>query len=159
MRPDLPCLLRSSFRVHPSRARRPLANRLAITALMCSLMTGPAIAAGDVLQIPLSQQGDSKLPRPGKGMSKTEVEALFGAPQHSQGPVGTPPITRWQYAAYTVIFEYDHVVHTVLKHKPKAPIGGETPSEPAPESAPAEASPVQAKPSENQAAEPVPASA
>lgn len=122
MRTDLPSLLPSPRRVHPLRARRPFrAGRLAISALLYSLLTGPALASGDVLQIPLSQQGDSKLPRPGKGMSKSEVEALFGAPQQSQGPVGTPPITRWQYADYVVIFEYDHVVHTVLKHKPVLP--------------------------------------
>lgn len=126
--------------------------------LLVMLLPLSAHAQGDVLQIPLSQQGDSKLPRPGKGMSKTEVEQLFGAPISSHGPVGTPPISRWQYAEYTVIFEYDHVVHTVLKHKPKAPIGGETTAEPAPESKPVEAIPAEVKPTDDQAADPVPSS-
>ncbi len=89
--------------------------------LLCALcLPFSVLAAGDVLHIPLSQQGDNKMPRPGKGMSKAEVEKLFGVPENSQGPVGQPPITRWQYSEYVVIFEYDHVVHTVLKHKPKA---------------------------------------
>ncbi|HEX4911749.1 MAG TPA: hypothetical protein VFV64_13415 [Permianibacter sp.] len=101
--------------------------RFAFLCLALSLPL-PALAAGDVLQIPLSQQGDSKLPRPGKGMSKAEVEKLFGAPAQVQGPVGQPPITRWHYPEYVVTFEYDHVVHTVLKHKPKAPVNATDPA-------------------------------
>lgn len=98
---------------------------LGLAAVLATLLVPASYA--DVLQIPLSQQGDNKTPRPGKGMTKGEVEKLFGTPESSHGPVGTPPITRWQYADYVVIFEYDHVVHTVLKHKPKAPIEqGET---------------------------------
>jgi hypothetical protein len=27
--------------------------------------------------------------------------------------VGHPPITRWDYPAYSVFFEHDHVLHTV----------------------------------------------
>jgi hypothetical protein len=101
-----------------------------VTALATPLLA--PTSAADVLQIPLSQQGDNKTPRPGKGMTKAEVEKLFGAPETSAGPVGTPPITRWQYPEYVVIFEYDHVVHTVLKHKPKAPIEQTEATEPEP---------------------------
>lgn len=99
-------------------------------AFLCLALSLPltALAAGDVLQIPLSQQGDSKLPRPGKGMSKAEVEKLFGTPAQVQGPVGQPPITRWHYPEYVVTFEYDHVVHTVLKHKPKVPVNATDPA-------------------------------
>ena len=99
-------------------------------AFLCLALSLPltALAAGDVLQIPLSQQGDSKLPRPGKGMSKAEVEKLFGTPAQVQGPVGQPPITRWHYPEYVVTFEYDHVVHTVLKHKPKVPVNAADPA-------------------------------
>lgn len=107
-------------------------------AFLCLALSLPlsALAAGDVLQIPLSQQGDSTLPRPGKGMSKAEVEKLFGIPAQVQGPVGQPPITRWHYPDYVVTFEYEHVVHTVLKHKPKVPVTAAEPTtEPAGESA------------------------
>ena len=118
--------------------------------LLCALsLSCSAVAAGDVLHIPLSQQGDNRMPRPGKGMSKAEVEKLFGVPDSSQGPVGQPPITRWHYADYVVTFEYDHVVHTVLKHKPKANTEIVIVEEPAIEE------PAPATPSE-QAAEPVP---
>lgn len=111
--------------------------------LMALVLTAANTTMADVLQIPLSKQGDSAVPRPGKGMSKAEVEKLFGAPEAAQGPVGTPPITRWQYPDFVVTFEYDHVVHTVLKHKPKAPL---EPTEQQSEST--EATPVPASPLE-----------
>lgn len=111
--------------------------RLFAIALTCIGLAASACHA-EVLQIPLSQQGDSNIPRPGKGMSKAEVEKLFGTPLQQQGPVGQPPISRWVYADYVVTFEYDHVVHTVLKHKPKVPTTnqnesdqGDAPTEPA----------------------------
>jgi len=88
--------------------------------LLASLFS--ALCQAEIVQIPLTQQGDSALPRPTKGMSKAEVEKMFGAPESSQGPVGKPPITRWQYPAFVVLFEHDHVVHSVLKHKPAAAI-------------------------------------
>ncbi len=98
-------------------------------------------AAGDIIQIPLSKQGDSAVERPSKGMNKAAVESKFGAPESTQGPVGTPPITRWHYPAFVVTFEHDHVVHTVLKHKPIA-----TPAE-------SEAAPAQEQENNN---EPIP---
>lgn len=109
--------------------------------LMALALTAATATTADVLQIPLSKQGDSAVPRPGKGMSKAEVEKLFGAPEAAQGPVGTPPITRWQYPDFVVTFEYDHVVHTVLKHKPKAPIEPAEPSSESTETMPGPASP------------------
>lgn len=109
-------------------------------ALLTFAMT--ATAQAEVIQIPLSQQGDSQLARPSKGMSKAEVEKKFGAPESSQGPVGEPPITRWIYPDFVVMFEYDHVVHAVLKHKPKVPMADSenAATEPAPE--PQQATPV-----------------
>ena len=81
----------------------------------------------------INQENYSKLKA---GMSKAEVEKLFGIPAQVQGPVGQPPITRWHYPDYVVTFEYEHVVHTVLKHKPKVPVTAAEPTtEPAGESA------------------------
>lgn len=56
---------------------------------------------------------------PTRGMTMAQVEARFGAPAAKAAPVGGeapthPPITRWNYADYTVYFEHDHVVHSVL---------------------------------------------
>ena len=63
---------------------------------------------------------------PERGLDKSTVESRLGAPQRIEGPVGEPPITKWIYTDFIVVFEYDHVVHTV-KRQPvveQAPVGG-----------------------------------
>lgn len=61
---------------------------------------------------------------PVRGMSMANVEHIFGAPLQKLPAVpepGTklhPPITRWIYPTYVVYFEYNYVVHTVLKAHP-----------------------------------------
>lgn len=56
---------------------------------------------------------------PARGSSMDQVQARFGAPAMKFAPVGggsrqTPPITRWQYEAFSVYFENSHVVNAVL---------------------------------------------
>ena len=55
------------------------------------------------------------VPRPRPGMLDKRVTAIFGKPKHISVPVGYPPITRWQYEKFEVIFEANHVINTVLK--------------------------------------------
>ena len=43
-----------------------------------------------------------------------QVESKFGAPKKKMDAVGEPPITRWGYEGYTVYFEHDRVITTVL---------------------------------------------
>jgi hypothetical protein len=55
---------------------------------------------------------------PGKGMSMSTVEQRFGAPSQKHAAVGggssqQPPITRWDYAGFSVFFERDRVIHSV----------------------------------------------
>ncbi len=52
-------------------------------------------------------------PKPSHGMTMQAVEAKFGAPAQRRGTVGKPPITRWDYAGFSVYFEFDRVVHAV----------------------------------------------
>ena len=66
---------------------------------------------------------------PPQGMSMANVEKQFGAPMQKVAAVGKPPISRWVYKDYTVVFEYKHVVHsmTVVKNDaapatPSAPV-------------------------------------
>jgi hypothetical protein len=42
------------------------------------------------------------------------VKAKFGSPVQEASPVGTPAITRWEYAGFVVFFENDKVLHTVI---------------------------------------------
>ena len=51
---------------------------------------------------------------PQRGSSMSAVEARFGAPSNKSGPVGTPPITKWFYPNFVVVFEHDKVLHAVV---------------------------------------------
>lgn len=53
---------------------------------------------------------------PGRGMTMKAVEAKFGTPDKKIPAVGKPPITRWVYNNYTVYFEYNLVIDSVLHH-------------------------------------------
>ena len=55
--------------------------------------------------------------RPSSGMTADSVESKFGAPEAKVAPVGDPPITRWEYKDFVVFFEYDRVIHTVVKRQ------------------------------------------
>ena len=55
---------------------------------------------------------------PVRGMDMTNVEHIFGTPLQKQDAVGKPPITRWVYTDYVVYFEYNKVLHTVMKSAP-----------------------------------------
>jgi len=56
--------------------------------------------------------GDS---RPTRGMTQASVESKYGSPVTVNAPVGDPPITRWEYQDFVVFFEYDKVIHAVVK--------------------------------------------
>ena len=75
-----------------------------------------ASLAADELKMPIGSQGDQQMQRPMNGMSKPDVESKYGAPEMVKGPVGDPPISIWKYRGYSVYFEHDKVIHTVL-HK------------------------------------------
>lgn len=53
--------------------------------------------------------------RPVRGMTAESVEARFGTPDAKVTPVGEPPITRWEYKDFVVFFEYDRVIHAVVR--------------------------------------------
>ena len=62
------------------------------------------------------------LPRPKPGMPKKNVLEIFGQPKHRSGPVGHPPISRWTYDKFVVVFEGDRVINSVIKkQRPTAP--------------------------------------
>ena len=53
--------------------------------------------------------------RPSRGMTQASVESKYGSPTSVNTPVGEPPITRWEYSDFVVFFEYDKVIHAVVK--------------------------------------------
>jgi hypothetical protein len=51
---------------------------------------------------------------PQRGSSMAAVEARFGAPANKSASVGNPPITKWFYPNFVVVFEHDKVLHAVV---------------------------------------------
>ena len=51
---------------------------------------------------------------PQRGSTMTAVEAKFGAPANKSSAVGNPPITKWFYPHFVVVFENDKVLHAVV---------------------------------------------
>ena len=83
---------------------------------VCAAMLGGGLVPvqAQTLQMteaPAAQAGASV---PGRGLSKAQVEASYGAPSEKIAAVGEPPISRWVYPGFIVYFEYNHVVHAVL---------------------------------------------
>lgn len=80
----------------------------------------PALASAEIIRVPVAQQGSdiNHIARPARGASKTSVEQQFGEPQQHIAARGQPPVSSWKYADFTVYFEYEHVIHTVLVHRP-----------------------------------------
>ncbi len=92
---------------------------------LCRLALGGAVGLGSIaataetIAIPLGQQGKAwQVETPRTGTSKADVRSRFGEPISTRGPVGDPPISTWEYEQFNVFFEYDHVVHAVVKFNP-----------------------------------------
>ena len=58
---------------------------------------------------------NSSLTLPAKGMSMVDVERDFGTPSKKTQPVGQPPISRWIYLEYIVVYEHNRVVHVLVR--------------------------------------------
>lgn len=73
-------------------------------------------AQADVLKMPGDSvpQVASSPDAPERGMNKQQVEQAFGAPHSIEGPTGTPAIYRWNYPGFSVFFEHDYVLHSVV---------------------------------------------
>jgi len=86
------------------------------TTITAALAMSPTVQA-DTLEISVSKQAPElqNISRPHNGMNKADVERVFGSPFAVNGPVGEPPITSWGYDNFTVYFESDTVLHSVLK--------------------------------------------
>lgn len=85
-----------------------------VSAAAAIALAGPALA--DELKAPAPEGGANT---PSSGMSMDSVEAKYGAPTRRVPAVGgasaqQPPITRWEYPGFTVYFENNRVIHTVV---------------------------------------------
>jgi hypothetical protein len=94
-------------------------TRLLIATSLLGLAALPALADTVIVGDGIALR-ESTTEVPARGMRMKLVEQRFGAPQSRHAPVGRPPISRWDYAGYSVYFENDHVVHAVVHGAPDA---------------------------------------
>lgn len=97
-----------------------------LAALLCgSAVAGSALADTVVINDQV-QVRESQVDRPKRGDTMDEVEKHFGAPVTRHPAVGGespnhPRITRWDYNGFSVFFEGDHVIHSVVSSGEPAP--------------------------------------
>ncbi len=83
---------------------------LSILAMAIGLMASANAQTGQGATISAGEDGS----RPTRGTTQAQVQAKFGSPVSKKGAVGDPPISSWKYDTYTVYFEYDQVLFSVL---------------------------------------------
>jgi hypothetical protein len=82
-----------------------------------SLFAAAPTHADNLLIHRVQQEQGMNLPT--RGMSMSQVEKRYGAPQRKLSPRGGdsskhPVINRWDYSNFIVYFEHNHVIHAVL---------------------------------------------
>jgi len=90
-----------------------------LAALLCGCALTSAAVAETIVVNDEVQVRDSQVDRPKRGLTMDEVEKHFGAPVNRHPAVGgssaqQPPITRWDYNGFSVVFEHDRVIDSVV---------------------------------------------
>jgi len=90
-----------------------------LAALLCGCALAGAAVAETIVVNDQVQVRDSQVDRPKRGLTMDQVEKQFGAPATRHPAVGgssqqQPPITRWDYSGFTVVFERDRVIDAVV---------------------------------------------
>jgi hypothetical protein len=75
-----------------------------------------SIQADTLLLDGLNTDAQTASSRPSRGSSMTTVQGACGEPTERRSAVGDPPISRWEYPEFIVYFEYQYVIHTVVRH-------------------------------------------
>ena len=96
------------------------------------LFTADAVQADTLLIERVQREKTSAMPT--RGMLMGAVEANYGAPLSKDAAVGGdsavhPPITRWRYADFSVYFEHDHVISSVMHKSAPLEQGPKPPSQ------------------------------
>ncbi len=87
-------------------------HRILISAFVFFLVVSTP-AATEVLLVD-SIQSAPQIQAPQHGLSMTDVRQQFGDPASTLPAVGEPPISRWEYTDFSVFFENDLALHTVI---------------------------------------------
>jgi hypothetical protein len=89
-----------------------------LAALLCGCTLVSAAFAETMVVNDQVQVRESQTPMPKRGSTMGDVEKQFGAPVTRHPTVGgaphQPPITRWDYNGFSVVFERDRVIDAVV---------------------------------------------
>jgi hypothetical protein len=88
-------------------------SSLTMVSLLILLLFGTAPAFADVLLVD-SIQSAPRIQTPQNGFTMSQIRQQYGNPVSELPAVGDPPITRWDYDGFSVYFEYDLVLHSVV---------------------------------------------
>lgn len=95
-----------------------LHRKILMPLIAASLLAGmPAVA--EEVKVPVGSQGSLYQEVQMRGLSMDDIINRLGEPLAKEGPVGEPPISRWEYQEFYVYFEHRTVLHTVMKFRPK----------------------------------------
>jgi len=72
-----------------------------------------ATAGAEVLLIERVEQNQTN-ERPKRASTMDQVRNTFGEPNRVVPAIGEPPITQWVYSNFTVYFENQYVINTVM---------------------------------------------
>ena len=104
-------------------------NRLSSALLGIAMfgVAGLSTATAETLLVNRVQQ-EQGVPVPARGMSMAQVEQQFGTPTNKLGAAGGdapshPVINRWVYNRFTVYFERDRVIDSVVNRASPTEIG------------------------------------
>ena len=86
--------------------------------LIAGLVAAAPPLSADTLLLDVIEQAPTNsqdgIPRPTRGESMSQVQGRYGQPMEELPWVGDPPITRWVYDDFTVYFEGQFVIRSVL---------------------------------------------
>ena len=90
-----------------------------LVGLLCGCAATGAALAETVVVNDQVQVREAAMNLPKRGLTMGEVEKQFGAPATRHPTVGgssahQPPITRWDYSGFSVVFERDRVIDAVV---------------------------------------------
>ncbi len=93
-------------------------KRLSSILLTTVLSLGAPLTVADTLLIDAISSAPINstdgLPRPHRGQNMNQTRAQFGEPVKEISWIGDPPISRWIYGGFTVYFENNIVITTVV---------------------------------------------
>ncbi len=96
----------------PMRAIRGLLLVSVLAGATLPVHSDVLLLEGIAKEPPNSVEG---LPRPARGTSMERVLERYGEPKDRIPAVGTPPISRWVYDGFTVYFEHQHTITSVVR--------------------------------------------